>query len=231
MSNNEFTGNQKANPEKSSRILLPIYFSVIFLLLTFALILADISTEIQQVIVAMLALILVFTLDAFKGVLSNNYTSSEDNDRIIISSGGMYIAGNYYGGDINNTTEKNQTLAEAALEIQKLLKTLDTINPDATEAEKVAYVNDEVSPDMKSRVASVVKETGESKTVSEIQNLIEANESSEKLLNAVDNKELKQRLAEAIKVGASAAASGIGSNFAFGSILASVIHSWSLSDD
>ncbi|NJK69539.1 MAG: hypothetical protein HC941_26150 [Microcoleus sp. SU_5_3] len=45
--------------------------------------------------------------------------------------------------------------------MQELLIQLEKSNPNATEAEKVAYVNDETPPDLKSRVASVVKVSGE----------------------------------------------------------------------
>jgi hypothetical protein len=61
----------------------------------------------------------------------------------------------------NYTYEKNQTLAEAAKEIQQLLKQLDESNPTATEAEKVAYINDETTPNFKHRVAGALQASGE----------------------------------------------------------------------
>ena len=48
-----------------------------------------------------------------------------------------------YARSDNNTffqSEKKQTLAEAAAEIQNLLKQLEQSHPTATEAEKVAYL-------------------------------------------------------------------------------------------
>ncbi|HEY9674156.1 MAG TPA: hypothetical protein V6D11_22145 [Waterburya sp.] len=58
-------------------------------------------------------------------------------------------------------SEQKQTLAEAAAEIQKLLKQLEQTNPTATEAEKVAFVNDETSPSFKRRVVGALKALGE----------------------------------------------------------------------
>lgn len=69
-----------------------------------------------------------------------------------------------YARSDNNTffqSEQKQTLAEAAAEIQKLLKQLEQSHPTATEAEKVAYVNDETTPSFKRRVAGALQASGE----------------------------------------------------------------------
>jgi hypothetical protein len=58
-------------------------------------------------------------------------------------------------------SEEKKTLAEAASEIQKLLKQLEETNPTATEAEKVAYVNDETTPSFKRRVVGAFQAGGE----------------------------------------------------------------------
>ena len=58
-------------------------------------------------------------------------------------------------------SESKKTLAEAAEEIQQLLKQLEQINPTATELEKVAYVNDETTPSLKRRVAGALQATSE----------------------------------------------------------------------
>ena len=58
-------------------------------------------------------------------------------------------------------SESRKTLAEAAEEIQKLLKQLEQTDPTATELEKVAYVNDETTPSFKRRVAGALQESGE----------------------------------------------------------------------
>ncbi|URD50043.1 hypothetical protein [Chroococcidiopsis sp. CCNUC1] len=68
-------------------------------------------------------------------------------------------AGRYARSD-NNTfvqMEQKKTLAEAAAEIQKLLKQLEQSNPTATDADKVAYVNDETTPSFKRRVVSALQ--------------------------------------------------------------------------
>lgn len=65
-----------------------------------------------------------------------------------------------YARSYNNTfiqSEQKQTLAEAAAEIQRLLKQLEQTNPNVTEAEKVAYVNDETTPSFKRRVVGALQ--------------------------------------------------------------------------
>ena len=54
-------------------------------------------------------------------------------------------------------TEQKKTLAEAAEEIQKLLKQLEVRNPNANESEKVAHINNEVTPNFKRRVISALQ--------------------------------------------------------------------------
>lgn len=54
-------------------------------------------------------------------------------------------------------TEQKQTLAEAAEEIQKLLKQLEVSNPGATEHEKITHVNNETTPNFKSRVVGALQ--------------------------------------------------------------------------
>jgi predicted phage gp36 major capsid-like protein len=69
-----------------------------------------------------------------------------------------------YARSDNNTfiqSEQKQTLAEAAAEIQRLLKQLEQTNPNVTEAEKVAYVNDETTPSLKRRAVGALQAGGE----------------------------------------------------------------------
>lgn len=69
-----------------------------------------------------------------------------------------------YAGSDNNTfvqLDQKQTLAEAAAEIQRLLKQLEQTNPSVTEAEKVAYVSDETTPSFKRRVVGALQTGGE----------------------------------------------------------------------
>lgn len=57
--------------------------------------------------------------------------------------------------------ESKKTLAEAALEIQQLLKQLEQTNPTATDLEKITYVNEETSLGFKRRVVGAFQATGE----------------------------------------------------------------------
>lgn len=57
-------------------------------------------------------------------------------------------------------SEQKQTLAEAAAEIQKLLKQLEQTNPTATEAEKKAYVSASIPPTLRARTVSALKAGG-----------------------------------------------------------------------
>jgi predicted phage gp36 major capsid-like protein len=86
---------------------------------------------------------------------------SNTGDTYNVSQAGA--VGKYARSD-NNTfiqSEQKQTLAEAAAEIQRLLKQLEQTNPNVTEAEKVAYVNDETTPSFKRRVVGALQAGGE----------------------------------------------------------------------
>ena len=61
----------------------------------------------------------------------------------------------------NYAPEQKQTLAEAAAEIQKLLKQLEQTNPTATEAQQIEHINDETTPKFKRRVVGALQATGE----------------------------------------------------------------------
>lgn len=60
-----------------------------------------------------------------------------------------------------NQFQEKQTLAEAADEIQQLLKQLEQTNPTATEIEKVDYVNNRIAPTLKQRIMGALKSGGE----------------------------------------------------------------------
>lgn len=65
-------------------------------------------------------------------------------------------------GVINiNVSEQKQTLAEAANEIQKLLKQLEETNPSATEPEQLAYLDVAVQPSLKQRTIAALRAGGE----------------------------------------------------------------------
>ncbi len=91
-----------------------------------------------------------------------NVDQSGSNIGIGHMSGGEIKGNAKVAGKMNvYASEQKQTLAEAADEIQKLLQQLEQTNPTATEAEKIAYVNDETSPGFKRRAASALKAGGE----------------------------------------------------------------------
>jgi hypothetical protein len=71
--------------------------------------------------------------------------------------------GKYSRSDKNTffQSEKKQTLAEAAAEIQQLLEQLEASNSAATEYEKITYVNDETTPSFKRRVVGALQSGGE----------------------------------------------------------------------
>lgn len=76
------------------------------------------------------------------------------------------IDGNFIQGDGNQVGDKcvpqeKKTLAEAAAEIQKLLKQLEKTNRTATDAEKIAHVNDEITPNFKRRAVGALQAGGE----------------------------------------------------------------------
>jgi uncharacterized protein (DUF697 family) len=71
--------------------------------------------------------------------------------------------GKYSSSDGNTfiQSEQKKSLAQAAEEIQQLLKQLEKSNPTATEDEQISYVNDETSPSFKRRVAGALQAGGE----------------------------------------------------------------------
>jgi hypothetical protein len=64
---------------------------------------------------------------------------------------GNYVQGNYYA------PEQKQTLAEAATEIQRLLKQLEETNPTATIEQQQAFVDVAVSPTLKAKFVSALQ--------------------------------------------------------------------------
>ena len=94
--------------------------------------------------------------------------SSEVGELTLNNAGDTYnvgqagAVGKYARSDSNTFSQsEKQPLAEAALEIQTLLKQLEQTNPSATEGEKLAYVTDETTPSFKRRAASALRESGE----------------------------------------------------------------------
>ena len=148
--------------EKRLKTSVAVYLSIILLSIIGVLVKIEMAAELQQALIVILGLITIATIDAFRKALDSTRSSLVNHfSQIIVQEGGVYIGGDfggdYVGGSINQGGERKQTLAEAAVEIQQLLMELEKSNPTATEEEKVAYVNDETPPALKSRVASAVK--------------------------------------------------------------------------
>jgi negative regulator of replication initiation len=60
----------------------------------------------------------------------------------------------------NYAPEQKQTLAEAAAEIQRLLKQLEETNPTATEAEQKAFINAAIPRTHKERFLNALQQGG-----------------------------------------------------------------------
>ncbi len=71
------------------------------------------------------------------------------------------VAGNVEGDQNIYASEQKQTLAEAAAEIQKLLKQLEQTNPNATPEQQKAYVDAAIPSTLKQRCVSALIAGGE----------------------------------------------------------------------
>jgi hypothetical protein len=60
----------------------------------------------------------------------------------------------------NYESPEKQSLSEAAIEIQRLLKVLEETNPTATEADQKAFVSAGISPTMKQRAVGALQAGG-----------------------------------------------------------------------
>jgi hypothetical protein len=150
--------------EKRLKTSVAVYLSIILLTIIGVLVKIEMAPELQQALIVILGLITIATIDSFRKALDNTRSSLVDQfSQIVVQEGGLYVGGDYYlNGDLNQGSERKQTLAEAAYEIQQLLMQLEKSQPAATEAEKVAYVNDETPANLKSRVVNALKAGGES---------------------------------------------------------------------
>lgn len=184
--------------EKRLKTSVAVYLSIILLAIIGVLVKIEMAAELQQALIVILGFITIATIDAFRKALDNTRSSLVNQfSQIVVQDGGWYIGGDYQynGGNINQGSERRQTLAEAAAEIQELLMQLEKSNPTATEAEKVTYVNDETPADLKSRVVNALKAGGEAATDTILDNSIYGSVFrgivkgwiSSKALNSTDN--------------------------------------------
>ena len=101
-----------------------------------------------------------FCFNYFKDTLAKNEAMSN----FYISGGQIGAVGDNsqsHNNTFNQYSQPKQTLDEAALEIQRLLKQLEDANPKATETQKEEYINISVLPDFKDRVVAALKNGGE----------------------------------------------------------------------
>ena len=70
------------------------------------------------------------------------------------------VQGNQVGGTINNAAAETPSLAEAAAEIENLLKQLEASNPTATEADQSAFLNVMIPPTRRERFIGALKSAG-----------------------------------------------------------------------
>mgnify|MGYP001799859048 CR=1 FL=1 len=71
-----------------------------------------------------------------------------------------FVHGNQTGGTINNNRSETPSLAEAATEIQNLLRTLEASNPQATESDKTAFLSAMIPPTQRQRFISALQSAG-----------------------------------------------------------------------
>lgn len=115
---------------------------------------------------AILVLVVLVVLLYF---IVREFSKNQKREGIRVKEGDTYNIGQAgaagkFASSHNNTfvqSEQKVTLAEAAAEIQQLLKELEKKNPTATEGEKIAYVNVATNPDIKQRAIAALKAGGE----------------------------------------------------------------------
>ena len=89
------------------------------------------------------------------GEMGSNYNISGGNQGAV---GDQAQASDFVQQSLAN---ERQSLAQAASEIQQLLKALEQSNPTVTDSEKIAYLNDETSTGFKRRTVGALKAAGE----------------------------------------------------------------------
>jgi hypothetical protein len=102
-----------------------------------------------------------FTIYHNSGEINMSDLQQKDGDTYNVGQAGA--VGKYARSDGNTfiQSEQKQTLAEAAEEIQQLLRQLEQTNPSATRSDMIAYINDETTPSLKRRTSSALKSCGE----------------------------------------------------------------------
>ncbi|NEQ41535.1 MAG: hypothetical protein F6K40_37215 [Okeania sp. SIO3I5] len=147
---------EKYKLDKRYKFITAMVLSGILLIFIFLLVYVAIPVAIQQVLIAIVGMILLATLDAFKRCLEEQtmYQPFTIIDNRNIENNTVY-----------NTSYERQNLAEAASEIQELLDQLSKTYRTETQKEKIELaveVADEVNQNstLKSRVITALKAGG-----------------------------------------------------------------------
>jgi hypothetical protein len=116
--------NQPIASESVNVLKIGIYLSLMSVILLFILIVYDTPIEIQQVVVAIIGLLLLASFTAFKQVINFEHKFSLSAQYAPYFDSRVITSNTFYSGDTfyNN----KQSLADAAEEIQKLLTKLST---------------------------------------------------------------------------------------------------------
>ena len=203
--------NQSISSELVNVLKIGIYLSLMSVVLLFILIVYDTSIEIQQVVVAIIGLLLLTSFTAFKKVidfdhkssLSAQYTPYFDNR--IITSNTVYNGHTYYNS--------KQNLADAAEEIQNLLNKLSKTYDESPVDKSTLDVN------LLQKIEKIETESHEKFTDKEKVITVQVVEEIEQ------NTDLKQRLIRAMRAGANQVLQDLLDNPLYG-ILFSVISAY-----
>jgi hypothetical protein len=114
--------NQSISSELVNVLKIGIYLSLMSVALLFTLIVYDTSIEIQQVVVAIIGLLLLTSFTAFKKVIDFDRKSSLSDQYIPYFDNRIITSNTFYNGD--TFYHNKQNLADAAEEIQNLLNKL-----------------------------------------------------------------------------------------------------------
>ena len=172
--------NQSISWELVNVLKIGIYLSLMSVILLLILIVYDTSMEIQQVVVAIIGLLLLASFTAFKQVINFDHKSSLSAQYAPYFDSRVITSNTFYNGDTfyNN----KQSLADAAEEIQKLLTKLSTTY-DESPVDKSS-----LNADLLQKVEEIETENHENFTEKEKIIAVQAVEEIEKNIG------LKQRL-------------------------------------
>lgn len=150
---------------KRYQIIIGIFLLLIALLLIVILIFLTYSLAIQQALIAVVGILIIAALEAFKNI------RKDDKKSFLIPSikldNRTFIYGDYNSKETisNYTSNQKQDLVEAAAEIQKLLNQISETHSTQTTQEKMviaAEVVEEIdnNPSLKERITSTLKVGG-----------------------------------------------------------------------